>query len=60
MTDLEILQAIAAVSQKVNDLAERIDTGLRCAHEDNAANIDYIAMMSDVELPEKEGGAINE
>jgi len=54
-TTTQIYQAINAISQRVNEVNARLDQVMRVLSETNAANIDYIAMMSDINIPsEKE------
>ena len=53
-----IYQAIAAVSRRVNDLAERLDMYINMLYERNASNIDYLSMMSDIDLTLEEIGLI--
>ena len=50
----QIYQAINAVSQRVNDLSKRLEDYVKLNHGNNVANIDYLAMMSDIELPSDE------
>ena len=40
MTTTQIMQAINAVSQRVNDLSQRMDAHFGAAHKENAENID--------------------
>ena len=46
-----IYQAIGAVSQKVNDLSATLNQYIDALNKTTQANIDYVAMMTDVELP---------
>lgn len=55
MDTVQILQAINAVSKQVNDLGRRLDDCFNALHETNAGNIDYLAMMSDIDIPSEDG-----
>lgn len=48
--DKATAMAINEVSKKVNDVQKRLDTFFQALHSANKADIDYLAMMSDVEL----------
>lgn len=48
--DKTTAMAINEVSKKVNDVHKRLDTFFQALHSANKADIDYLAMMSDVEL----------
>ena len=55
----EILKELKAMQQQINDLAQRIDNmySERCNkgdadHEKNHSDIDYIAIVSDIDLDE--------
>lgn len=52
----QIYQAISAVSERVNDLNKRLDNYIQALNQNNRADIDYIAMMTDVEIPDKKEG----
>lgn len=56
----QIMQAINAVSQKVNDLGRRLDDYINSQTGQNAANIDFIAMMTDVDIPESDDKTVLE
>lgn len=53
-TTTQIMQAINAVSQKVNDLSKRLDDCYKMITDNNTANIDYIAMIEDIDLDNEE------
>lgn len=48
--DKTTAMAINEVSKKVNDVHKRLDNFFQALHSANKADIDYLAMMSDVEL----------
>ena len=50
--DRETVKAINDLSKKINEMSEKIDAYFNSKHEDNKATIDYIAMMTDTELPD--------
>ena len=52
----QIYQAISAVSERVNDLNKRLDDYIQALNQNNQADIDYVAMMTDVEIPDKKEG----
>ena len=52
----QIYQAISAVSERVNDLNKRLDDYIQALNQNNRADIDYVAMMTDVEIPDKKEG----
>lgn len=54
MTSSETMKEIKIVKDRINAVERKLDNYFNELHEGNAANIDYIAMMADVELPEKE------
>mgnify|MGYP003398638102 CR=1 FL=1 len=56
-TTEQIFQAIAAVSEKVNDMSGKLDEAFRLLHDENAANISYLAMMTENDLPTMEEGS---
>lgn len=47
----EIAREIGRLSEKINEMGRRIDALYSQLHQDNGANIDYIAMISDIDLP---------
>lgn len=54
VTTNQIFQAIAAVSEKVNDISARLDEAFNSLHDKDAANISYLAMMTENDLPTEE------
>ncbi len=54
VTTTQILQAIAAVSKRVEEINGRLDSVFTILHNNNVANIDYLAMMTDNDLPSEE------
>ena len=54
MTTTQILQTINALSQRVEEINKKLDDVFRALHSDNAANIDYLAMMTDNDLPSED------
>ena len=53
-TTTQIYQAINAISQRVNEVNARLDQVMRVLSETNAANIDYLAMMTEIDIPTEE------
>lgn len=54
MIDTDVAKALGNIYKQMNELGQRIDNLYSQLHKDNAANIDYIAMMADVDIPQKE------
>lgn len=54
VTNTQIFQAINAVSKRVEEVNGRLDQVFRMLHDDNVANIDYLAMMTDTDLPSED------
>ena len=50
----QIIKNMNILSQRMLALEKRINQLYMSLHEDNAANIDYIAMMTEVDIPSKE------
>ena len=48
---IQAFQAINQLSNRLNDLTKIIEQYINTAHNDSVANIDYLALMTDVELP---------
>lgn len=49
---LQIIKEITAVKNRVNDLGAKLSAFYDSAHEKSQADIEYLAMMSDVEIDE--------
>lgn len=47
---IQAFKAINQLSNKINELNQRLEFYINTAHNDSTANIDYIALMSDIEL----------
>lgn len=60
VTTTQIMQAINAVSKRLEEVNGRLDEVFRMLHNDNAANIDYLAMMTDNDLPSEEDTKMEE
>lgn len=57
--DKATARAINEVSKKVNDVQRRMDDFFSALHKVNKADIDFLAMMGDVELDtDPEGGMV--
>ena len=56
-----LYEELADVKNQVNELTQKMDAFFNAKHEDNKANIDYIAMMTDVDIPteDKEDGDLD-
>lgn len=52
---IEIAKELKIIKDRINEVERKLDSYFGMKHEENAANIDYIAMLEDVELPEREG-----
>ena len=52
MTDKQILIELANIKKQLNEVTQKMDAYFNSKHEDNKATIDYIAMMTDTELPD--------
>lgn len=50
MTQTQMLQSINAISLKLNDVTAKLNEVIKMLHDENAANIDYVAMMTNVDL----------
>lgn len=48
------MKAIAATNKSLNEVARKLDSFFGALHEKNAADIGYIAMMTDVDLDDEE------
>lgn len=51
--DKDTAKAINNLSNKVNEVSERLNNLINLLTEKNKADIDYLAMMTDVDIPEK-------
>lgn len=51
----ELWKELTATKRRLNDLIERVSEYFDAAHEKSQADIEYIAMMSEVDMDE-EGG----
>lgn len=49
--DKETARALGRLSEQMNEMGRRIDAMYSELHKNNQANIDYVAMMADVEIP---------
>lgn len=49
---IEIAKELKIIKDRINEIERKLDSYFGMKHEENAANIDYVAMMADVELPE--------
>lgn len=47
----QIYQSIAETHERINEVNKRLDDAFRLMHDENAANIDYLAMMTETSLP---------
>ena len=53
--DEKYMKAIADVSKRLTANEQKLDAFFTALHEKNAADIEYIAMMADIEIDEDEG-----
>lgn len=59
-SDEKYMKAIADNNKRLNSVGQKLDAFFSTLHEKNAADIAYIAMMSDVELDDEEDGETDE
>lgn len=60
MMDKDTAKAINNLSNKVNEVSERLNNLINLLTEKNKADIDYLAMMTDVDIPEKSVREVND
>lgn len=53
--DEKYMKAIADTNKRINAVEQKLDAFFAALHEKNAADIEYLAMMTDVELDEEVG-----
>lgn len=58
--DEKYMKAIADCNKRMYAIEKQIDNFFSMLHEKNAADIGYIAMMTDVELDDEEDGGTDE
>lgn len=58
--DEKYMKAIADTNKRMNAVERKLDNFFSMLHEKNAADIGYIAMMTDVELDDEEDGETDE
>lgn len=57
----DVAVAINNVNKRLNEISQQLDAYFNQKHEENKANIDYLSMMANIDIPiEDEGGIINE
>lgn len=54
------MKAIADTNKRMNEVERKLDNFFSMLHEKDAADIGYIAMMTDVELDDEEDGDTDE
>lgn len=54
------MKAIADTNKRMNEVERKLDSFFGALHEKNAADIGYVAMMTDVELDDEEDGDTDE
>jgi uncharacterized protein YdaU (DUF1376 family) len=52
--DEKYMKAIADTNKRLNAVEQKLDAFFSALHEKNAADIAYIAMMSDVDIEDEE------
>lgn len=52
--DEKYMKAIADTNKRLNAMEQKLDAFFSTLHEKNAADIAYIAMMSDVDIEDEE------
>lgn len=50
----DVMRELKVIKDRINEVERKLDNYFGNLHEDNAANIDYIAMMEDIDLPSEE------
>ena len=59
--DKDIAMAINDVNKRLNEISQQLDLYFNQKHKENKANIDYLSMMVDIDIPtEEEEALINE
>ena len=59
--DKDVAMAINDVNKRLNEISQQLDLYFNQKHEENKANIDYLSMMVDIDIPtEEEEASINE
>lgn len=57
----DVAVAINNVNKRLNEISQQLDVYFNQKHEENKANIDYLSMMANIDIPiEDEEGIINE
>lgn len=56
----EVLREFKILRDQINDLNRKMDAYFTDKDLTNEANIEYVAMMTDVELPDPEDDLLNE
>ena len=52
--DEKYMKAIADCNKHTNEVERKLDAFFAALHEKNAADIEYLAMMTDVEIDEED------
>lgn len=58
--DKEVAMAFGRMSEKINELGRRVDYLMSIKDEERKADIDYLAMMTDVEMSQEANDEITE
>ena len=53
-TDEKYMKAIADCNKRINEVERKLDAYFNALHEKNAADIAYVAMMTDVDIEDGE------
>lgn len=52
--DKDVAMAINDVNKRLNEISQQLDLYFNQKHEENKANIDYLSMMVDIDIPTEE------
>ena len=52
----DLWKELTATKRRLNDLVERVSQYFDAAHDKSQADIEYLAMMSDVDIDDEVGG----
>lgn len=50
----DVAVAINNVNKRLNEISQQLDLYFNQKHEENKANIDYLSMMVDIDIPTEE------
>ena len=50
----QLYQAINSLSQRLNDINKKLDNLINIVHNQSTSSIDYLSMMTDIDIPSEE------